>query len=197
VRRVVGEAVRVFETDLGCTVEAADPGWADPYETFWALVAMETDLRGLREMARGHRHEMSPHLVAFLDRNWTAEEFTDAITARKALCNRMWRFMQGYDLLLTPTLAVPPFPVHTQGPEIIDGRMVAPTQWLCFTFPLNMTGQPAATVPAGFTSDGLPVGLQIIGRHLDDAGVLAACAAFEAARPWRDRWPALLGELGL
>ena len=197
VRRVVGEAVRAFETELGCVVEAADPGWADPYETFWALVAMETDLRGLRDMARGHRHEMSPHLVAFLDRNWTAEEFTDAITARKALCNRMWRFMQGYDLLLTPTLAVPPFPVHTQGPEIIDGRMVAPTQWLCFTFPLNMTGQPAATVPAGFTQDGLPVGLQIIGRHLDDRGVLQACAAFEAARPWRDQWPPLLGELGL
>lgn len=197
VRRVVGEAVRVFETELGCTVEAADPGWADPYETFWALVALETDLRGLREMARGHRHEMSPHLVAFLDRNWTAEEFTDAITARKALCNRMWRFMQSYDLILTPTLAVPPFPVHTQGPEIIDGRMVAPTQWLCFTFPMNMTGQPAATVPAGFTQDGLPVGLQIIGRHLDDHGVLQACAAFEAARPWRDQWPALLGELGL
>ncbi|MEJ0094705.1 MAG: amidase family protein [Methylocella sp.] len=193
VRRVVGEAVRVFETELGCDVEQADPGWTDPYETFWSLVALETDLRGLRAMAAPHRHEMSPHLVAFLDRNWTAEEFTDAITARKALCNRMWRFMQRYDLLLTPTLAAPPFPVHMQGPEIIDGRMVGNTQWLCFTFPINMTGQPAASVPAGFTADGLPVGLQIVGRHLDDQGVLQACAAFEAARPWRDRWPPLPG----
>ena len=191
VRRVVGEAVRVFEADLGCTVEAADPGWTDPYETFWALVALETDLRGLRAMAEGRRHEMSPHLVAFLDQGWTAEAFTDAVTARKALCNRMWRFMQRYDLLLTPTLAVPPFPVHMQGPEIIDGRMVPSAQWLCFTFPMNMTGQPAATVPAGFTQDGLPVGLQIVGRHLDDVGVLQACAAFEAARPWHGRWPTL------
>ena len=60
-----------------------------------------------------------------------------------------------------------------------------------------MTGQPAATVPAGFTRDGLPVGLQIIGRHLDDALVLRASAAFEQARPWADTWPALLAEKGL
>jgi len=92
---------------------------------------------------------------------------------------------------------VPTFPVHTQGPEINDGRMVAPTQWLCYTFPMNMTGQPAATVPAGSTHDGLPIGLQIIGRHLGDHAVLQACAAFEAARPWRDQWPALLHDLAL
>jgi aspartyl-tRNA(Asn)/glutamyl-tRNA(Gln) amidotransferase subunit A len=97
----------------------------------------------------------------------------------------MWRFMRDYDLILTPTLAVPPFPVPIQGPEKIDGRMVSTTQWLAFTFPLNMTGQPAASVPAGFTSAGLPVGMQIIGRHLADATVLRAAAAFEAAQPWR------------
>ena len=61
--------------------------------------------------------------------------------------------------------------------------------WLSFTFPFNFTGQPAATVPAGFTDDGLPVGMQIVGRRMDDALVLRASAAFEAAAPWRDRWP--------
>jgi aspartyl-tRNA(Asn)/glutamyl-tRNA(Gln) amidotransferase subunit A len=197
VRRVVGEAVRVFETELGCIVEEAHPGWDDPYGAFWALVAQETDLTGMRRLAEKHGATMSPHLVAFLERDWKATEFTDANLVRKAVCNRMWRFMAQYDLLLTPTLAVPPFPVHMQGPEIIEGRMVGSTQWLCFTFPLNLTGQPAASVPAGFTQDGLPIGLQIIGRHLADASVLAAAAAFEAARPWADRWPALLDELGL
>jgi aspartyl-tRNA(Asn)/glutamyl-tRNA(Gln) amidotransferase subunit A len=85
--------------------------------------------------------------------------------------------------------------VHIQGPEKIDGRMVSTTQWLAFTFPLNMTGQPAASVPAGFTRDGLPVGLQIVGPHLGDATVLRAAAAFEAARPWRNCTPPIVAAL--
>lgn len=87
--------------------------------------------------------------VDLLARSWTAEDLTNAVIARKAVCNKMWRFMADYDLLLTPTLTVPPFPVHTQGPEIVDGRMVPSFQWLSFTLPINMTGQPAASVPAG------------------------------------------------
>ena len=71
---------------------------------------------------------------------------------------------------------------------------LSPNHWLSFTFPINMTGQPAATVPAGWTDDGLPVGMQIVGRHLDDPLVLAASAAFEAARPWKHRWPPIVGE---
>ena len=197
VRRVVGEAVSVFERDLGCIVEEAHPGWEDPAEAFWSLVAMESDLVGMRAMVEGRRREISPHLLALLDRNWTAEDFTNANMVRKSVANRMWRFMQRYDLLLTPTLAAPPFPVHMQGPEIIEGRMVRSADWLCFTFPMNMTGQPAASVPAGFTTDGLPVGLQITGRHLADASVITAAAAFEVARPWAGREPPLLAELGL
>lgn len=65
------------------------------------------------------------------------------------------------------------------------------------TFPINLTGQPAASVPAGFTRDGLPVGLQIIGRHLDDPMSLRASGYFEAAQPWRDQWPPIVKELGL
>jgi aspartyl-tRNA(Asn)/glutamyl-tRNA(Gln) amidotransferase subunit A len=198
VRRVVSEAVAVFEKDLGCTVERADPGWsADAGATFWALVAADTDLAGMRRMIKGREHEISPHLLDLLMRPWSGEDFTNAHTQRKALCNKMWRFMANYDLLLTPTLAVPPFPVHMQGPEIIEGRMGRNADWLCFTFPANMTGQPAATIPAGFTKDGLPVGLQIIGRHLDDRTVLKASGAFERARPWAHKWPALLDTLGL
>lgn len=184
VRRVVTDAARVFETDLGCTVEEVVPGWEDPFSAFWGLVALESDLKGLREMVQTHGSRMSPHLVAFINTPWTAEDLTSAVMTRKAVTNKMWRLMQNYDILLTPTLAVPPFALDIQGPEKIDGRMVATTQWLAFTFPLNMTGQPAASIPAGFTADGLPVGLQIIGRHLDDSTVLNASAAFERARPW-------------
>src|SRR6185436_5812863 len=110
---------------------------------------------------------------------------------------KLWRFMRKYDLLLTPTVAVPAFGLGIQGPEMIDGQKVAAFDWIPFTYPFNMSGQPAASVPAGFTSEGLPVGLQIVGRHLDDPLVLRASAAFEAVRPWRDKWPALVTEMGL
>ena len=139
----------------------------------------------------------SPHLVDFITRPWTAEDLTNSLMARKAVNNKMWRFMRDYDLLLTPTLTCSAFGLHMQGPEITEERMVAPFQWLAFTFPLNMTGQPAASVPAGWTEGGLPVGLQIVGRHLDDPLVMRAAAAFERARPWADRWPPLLDEMGL
>ena len=190
VREVVQNAVTVFEEDLGCHVEQADPGFDDPYAAFWGIVALDTDLRGMRRLAA--ENEMSPHLVEFLARPWTAEDLTDAVMTRKAVNNKMWRFMADYDLLLTPTLTVPPFPVHMQGPEKVDGRMVPSFQWLSFTLPINLTGQPAATVPAGWTKDGLPVGMQIVGRHLQDETVLRAAAAFEAAAPWHDRWPGLV-----
>lgn len=189
VRSVVGEAVRVFETDLGCVVEEASPGWEDPYAAFWAIVAAESDLKGLRKLADRHAHEMTPHLVDFIRTHWSAEDFTDALMVRKAVNNKMARFMRDYDLLITPTLAVPPFPLHMQGPEKIDDKIVPPFAWLAFTFPLNFTGQPAASVPAGWTNSGLPIGLQIIGTHLDDQTVIRASAAYEKVRPWRDLWP--------
>jgi aspartyl-tRNA(Asn)/glutamyl-tRNA(Gln) amidotransferase subunit A len=197
VREIVGRAVAVFEHDLGCVVEAADPGWENPYEAFWGIVINETDLVGMRRLADELGDRMTPHLVEVLRTEWTAEQLTSAVMTRKAVYNRMWRFMRRYDLLLTPTLAVPPFETGIQGPTVIDGREVDQFEWLHFTYPLNLTGQPAATVPAGFTEDGLPIGLQIIGRHLDDPLVLRAAAAFEAAAPWKHKWPPMLDEMGL
>ena len=197
VRKVVGEAVKVFEKDLGCIVDEAHPGWEDPYAAFWGLVAMETDLKGMREMVEKYPGQMSPHLVDFLQKPWSAEDFTDSVVTRKAVVNKMWKFMRKYDILLTPTLATPPFAVHVQGPEKIEGRMVEPFQWLAFTFPINMTGQPAASIPAGFTDAGLPIGLLIIGRHLDDPMSLRASAAFETVRPWINKKPPILEKVGL
>jgi aspartyl-tRNA(Asn)/glutamyl-tRNA(Gln) amidotransferase subunit A len=190
VARVAADAAAAF-AELGCEVEEADPDFADPGAAFPALIALESDLTGMRELIARHGDEMSPHLVDLITRDWRAEDFTDALTTRKALVNAMWRFMRRYDLLLTPTLTTPPFPVHMQGPEKVGGRYVRDTAWLSFTYPFNLTGQPAATVPAGFTAGGLPVGLQIVGRHLDDGLVLRAAAAFEAARPWAQQRPPL------
>ena len=197
VREICRKAVKVFEEDLGCIVEEASPGWDNPLLAFWSLVAEDSDLAGMRAWLPDHAHEMSPHLVDFLMRPWSAEDLTNANKARQALCNKMAKFMQRFDLLLTPTLAIAGFPIHMQGPEVIDGQMVSSADWLPFTFPMNMTGQPAATVPAGFTEEGLPVGLQIVGRHLDDPSVLRASRCFEQVRPWSDSWPDLVLDAGL
>ncbi|CAN0184315.1 unnamed protein product [Chrysoparadoxa australica] len=195
VRRVVREAVAVFENDLGCEVEIADPGWSDPGADFWGLVLADSDLAGMRAWLPDHAHEMSPHLVNLLKGRHDDEALTNANMARKKLCNIAAKFFGTHDLLLSPTLTVPPFALHMQGPEKTEGRMVDPAAWLGFCFPFNMTGQPAASVPAGLTKDGLPVGLQIVGRHLDDPMVLRAAAAYEAARPWSGHRPALLDRL--
>jgi aspartyl-tRNA(Asn)/glutamyl-tRNA(Gln) amidotransferase subunit A len=197
VREVVGKAVKVFETDLGCTVEIAHPGFENALSDFVNLIMLESDLKGMRALVDKYEKQMMPHLVGLVRAKYTDEQLTGAVVTRKAVVNKLWRFMQKYDLLLTPTVAVPAFGLGILGPETIDGQKVAPFDWIPFNYPFNMSGQPAASLPAGFTREGLPVGLQIVGRHLDDPLVLRASAAFEQAAPWKDRWPPMLAKLGL
>jgi aspartyl-tRNA(Asn)/glutamyl-tRNA(Gln) amidotransferase subunit A len=117
--------------------------------------------------------------------------------ARSAFYEQARRFFDTCDLLLTPQMpvgawAADPGPGPQQGPAEIGGRPT-PTMFhrLPFTYPFNLTGQPAATVPCGFTAEGLPVGLQIVGRWHADAAVLRAAACFEAVRPWAQSRPPL------
>jgi aspartyl-tRNA(Asn)/glutamyl-tRNA(Gln) amidotransferase subunit A len=96
-----------------------------------------------------------------------------------------------YDLLLTPSVSVPALPLGRINPE---GWPQHPWDWLgwaSFSYPFNFTGQPACSIPAGHTKAGLPVGLQIVGRRFADLTVLQAAAAFEKARPWQKKRPAL------
>lgn len=188
VRKVTEEAAKVFEK-LGCNVEVVNPGFKATESDFWTLVARDTDLVGLRELSKSY--EFGPTLKSFIDTNWTAEQFTNAYLVRQDVNQKMGRFMEKYDLFLTPTLSVPAFQIGINGPTKIDNREVTDGHWLSFLNPFNMTGQPAASIPAGFSSNGLPIGLQIVGRHLDDALVLKASAAFESAKPWAHHWPEL------
>jgi aspartyl-tRNA(Asn)/glutamyl-tRNA(Gln) amidotransferase subunit A len=191
VRDICARAAGTFERQLGCDVEVAAPEFADASISFEALVALESDLTGMRRLLQNDRQAFSPDLAAMIERSWTALEFTDAIVARKKIVNAIWRFMQRYDLLLTPTVAVPAFDLDIAGPRSIDGKDVPPQGWTPFTYIMNLTGQPAISMPAGWTRSGLPVGLQICGPHLGDEIVLRAAAAYEAVAPWSDRWPPL------
>jgi len=155
------------------------------------IVANSTDLKELKKELYEHGPEMEPGLVDILETEWTAQDFTKAYKVRQRLNMVLREFMQECDLLVTPTIGVPPFETGRITPGKIEGRRVAPEHWQSFTYQLNLTGQPAATVPASYTDDDRPVGLQIVGRPLEDETVLRASAAYEEANPWNARLPQL------
>ncbi|HLW61702.1 MAG TPA: amidase [bacterium] len=191
VRRIAEAGVKHF-ADAGCRVDAATPGFPSPEGAFDVLFSASIAARlGDKLTEWGDRFD--PGLVTMINRGmrWTAVDFINAANCRRTLGESFRRCFARYDLVLTPTLAAPPLPVGVNLYEEIGGRKVALTGWFAFTYPINMTGFPAATVPCGRTSEGLPVGLQIIGPRLADALVLRAAAAFEAAAPWAVTRPAL------
>jgi aspartyl-tRNA(Asn)/glutamyl-tRNA(Gln) amidotransferase subunit A len=102
------------------------------------------------------------------------------------------RWFQGWDLLLTPAVSVAAFPAEKLMPDHWPQHDWDWVSWAEFSYPFNMSWNPAASVPCGFTADGLPVGLQIVGKRFDDLGVLQASAAFEAIQPWAGKRPALV-----
>jgi aspartyl-tRNA(Asn)/glutamyl-tRNA(Gln) amidotransferase subunit A len=189
VRAIAEAAARKFAAGIGATIDETTSPFGDLIEADRAIVAMETDLTGLRRLADGREAELTPSLQLVLARTWRAEDFTDAITERKVAVAAMVDFMDRYDLLLTPTAPVTAFPIERDGPGSIAGAPVADDAWSPCLYPANLTGQPAASVPAGWTAAGLPVGLQIVGRRLADEMVLAAAGAFETIAPWSDRHP--------
>ena len=119
-----------------------------------------------------------------LGRKVTTVDYARALLSVQIMKAKIDELMDTYDLLMTPTMAIPAFPVNEQ-PKYIDGQSVHP-RWgyLPFTPVFNLTGQPAANVPCGFSHDGMPIGLHIVGRRGEESLVLRASYAFEKAKPW-------------
>ncbi len=189
VLELCGDAAAEFET-LGCHVEVVNPGWENPEEAFATLISAQFYAAWSDELPAAE-DKLDPTLVKFVRKGGTvrARDYIKALGQVRAYWQEVRTFLERFDLLLTPTTAVAPFEAGGFAPRDIDGERVSPLGWMPFTYPFNLTGQPAASVPAGFTAEGLPVGLQVVGRRHADRMVLAACAAFEAARPWSDRRP--------
>jgi aspartyl-tRNA(Asn)/glutamyl-tRNA(Gln) amidotransferase subunit A len=179
-------AVRVF-ADLGAHVEEADPGFGDPieaFETLWFSGAAKS----IEHLGPEQRALMDPGLVAISEQGARASalDYLTAMAVRNDLGTRMGEFHRRYDLLLTPTLPIPAFAAGVEVPAGWPHERW--TTWTPFTYPFNMTQQPAASVPCG-VAEGLPVGLQIVGsRHADNA-VLTAAHAFQQATDWHERRP--------
>src|SRR5262245_10934002 len=194
--RVAHDALRVLR-GLGARVEAACPDFSVVNDVVRGtrgvlMVALHAD-----KLAEW-RERMQKDLVRDVDQSLalTTREIARAEVLRSVLWHRVRTFMATRDLLVLPTVAVPPFPVEQPYPTEINGRPLDHyTQWFSLTYGITVTGLPAISVPCGFTRGGLPVGLQIVGRRRQDAAVLRAAAAFEAAAPWADRLPLVVTAL--
>jgi amidase len=190
VHRLVAAAARRF-TELGCMVEQGEPDFAGAQQIIHATrAARMVALHG--EKLEKNRDQMNPNLVWNIEQGFplTAREIGEAEKGRTALYHRVREFFEKYDLLLTPSAAVPPFPQEMIYPKEINGQPMKNYQeWLCMTYAITITGLPAISIPCGFTSEGLPVGLQIVGRRLAENTVLKAAAAYEAATPWQEKRP--------
>jgi Asp-tRNA(Asn)/Glu-tRNA(Gln) amidotransferase A subunit family amidase len=140
------------------------------------------------------RSDIDPLLVRKVQqaRGRTAEDVGVAQMTQTAVYHEIRQLLENYDYIVLPTTPTAAFDLSQQYQSEIAGRPIgSPYQTLPLTFVFNLTGHPAISIPAGWTAAGLPVGIQIVGRWRDDFSVLALAAAFERARPWRDRWPDL------
>lgn len=185
VRTLCERAARVFADELGCVVEEADPGFANPAPFFKLLWACGLGA-AVRDYFPAWAERMDPGLVAMVREydGASAAELAGAHAERLKLYDVLRRFFERYDLLLTPTMPTTAWKAGVPIPVEIAGGSTAEFRYTPFTFPFNMSGHPAASVPCGLASSGMPVGLQIVGRRWADAQVLRAAAAFEEARPW-------------
>jgi amidase len=193
VRTIVERAVTVFR-GLGARVEAACPDMSDVPEIVRLTRGQLMVARHADKLAE-HRAILQSGLVENTEAGLalTPREIAEGELLRTRQWQRVREFLEPRDLWLTPTMAVPPFPIEHPHILEVNGRPVGKAmQRSHLTYAFSVLGLPAISIPCGFTRAGLPVGLQIVGKRRGEAAVLRAAAAFEAAQPWADRRPPVL-----
>jgi aspartyl-tRNA(Asn)/glutamyl-tRNA(Gln) amidotransferase subunit A len=192
VAALVESAARRF-ADLGAHVEDVSVPWGplgpELIRLFWPAHLAARFAARLPEW----ESRMDPGLIACVRAGLgvSLEQYQAARERKHAYITAIHRWFEDWDFLLTPAVSVPAFPAERLSPPDWPQHAWDWVQWAEFSYPFNMSWNPAASVPCGFTEDGLPVGLQIVGRRFDDLGVLQAAAAFEEAQPWEGRRPDL------
>jgi len=182
VAAITAAAARAFE-GLGCTVEDVDKVFdGDPADMWTAEFYAGAGTR-LRPFVEKQRDLLDPAVAAVLETalGQDLRDYYEKVFARYAFRDKVRAFFETYDLLLSPVLPVSSLDVGKNIPDHLTDRNLV--SWVYYTYPFNLTGQPAATVCAGIASDGMPVGLQIVGRALGEYDVVRAAAAYERTRP--------------
>lgn len=190
VRQIVDDQARVFEA-IGCSVDQREPDLSDANDVFMTLRALAF-VTGLADVVSAHGDLVKDTVRWEVARaaRLTPSEIGQAEVKRTALYHRMRTFMDTYEYFVLPVAQVLPFDVSQPFATEIDGvAMQNYIDWMRTCYYISATGHPAISVPAGFTVEGLPVGIQIVGRHRDDWGVLQMAHAFEQARALPRRWP--------
>lgn len=186
---IIEKAAETFVA-LGANVELVTPNWAsrgpDLIRFFWAA----HELR-FRCHIKDWADQMDPGLVACIEYagNPSVEEYLLMRQRKLDYISAIHNWFQNWDLLLTPAVSVAAFPADRLQPDHWPEHEWDWLSWAEFSYPFNFAHNPAASIPCGFTDAGLPVGLQIVGKRLEDLEVLQACAAFEEANPWAQKRP--------
>jgi amidase len=193
VTKILESRRRVFE-DLGCIVEAAQPDFSDADEIFKVWRAWNFELQ-YAELLKDHRELIKDTVIWNVEegQKLTGPQIGKAEIKRTELYHRVREFMKNHDYLICPVNQVPPFDINQRWVQEINGvKMETYIDWMKSCYYITVTGLPAISVPCGFTPQGLPVGMQIVGRHNDDFGVLQIAHAFEqATEVWQRRPPVL------
>ena len=189
---LVRKAAEAFEADLGWRVEQVDTPWGpkgpELARSFWPA-----HYSRYADRIAEFRDRLDPGFVACFEAGsqFTLSDYLKMKVVKLAYCAEIHHFFEEWDFLLTPSVSVAAFPATQLQPDHWPQHKWDWMSWAEFSYPFNLAGNPAASVPCGFTASGLPVGLQIVGRRCDDLGVLQVSAAFEAARPWASARPPL------
>jgi len=184
------EAARPTFESLGCEITDQQPDFRDADEIFKVWRAWRFELR-FRDLLDKHRDQLKETIIWNVEegRKLTGPQIARAELKRTQLYDRVRRFMETYEFMICPVSQVPPFDIQSRYVSEINGEtMQTYIDWMKSCYYVTVTGLPAISVPCGFTSDGLPIGVQIVGRHQDDFGVLQLAYAFQQATAfWRQK----------
>ena len=190
------EAAVAVLAELGAVVEPMEDDFENT-EPVWLVLTQSFWNARFRRYVPEFGARMSPTLLRQMDEgaHYSATELQEAMFARTRVYREIQGWFQHYDMIATPTLACTALAIDHDffAPIEIDGEPTDTVHkaWYPYTHPFNLSGNPAVTLPCGWSGDGLPVGLQLVGPHLGDARLLRVAALFEMARPWADRMPPL------
>ena len=192
VAALVRGAADAFAAATGATLVDVKPEWGPEGPELGRLFWSAHQARQLKNLPEWEGR-MDPGLVACIRAGGavTMEQYMLARERKAAYVARIHEFFEQWDYLITPAVSVAAFPAERLMPEHWPDHPWDWMNWAEFSYPFNMSWNPAASVPCGFIAEGLPVGLQIVGRRFDDLGVLQMSAAFERELPWADRRPPL------